>query len=133
MAQQYGRWKVIRPLSEGGQAHTYLVSEDGTDNKEVFVLKRLKNLERIQRFKEEVRACAELSHPNILRVVDHDYECQKPYLVSEFLSGGSLSKIDITSYPLVDRLRMFREICRAVGHAHTHNPTIIHRDLKPEI
>ena len=30
MAKQYGKWKVIRALSEGGQAHTYLVSEDGT-------------------------------------------------------------------------------------------------------
>jgi serine/threonine protein kinase len=132
MAQQYGKWKVIRALSEGGQAHTYLVSEDGTDNKDVFVLKRLKNLERIQRFKGEVRACAELSHPNILRVVDHDYEGQKPYLVSEYLPGGSLSKIDITSYPLVDRLRIFCEICRAVEHAHAHKPTIVHRDLKPD-
>jgi len=89
MAKQYGKWKVIRALSEGGQAHTYLVSEDGAEDKDGFVLKRLKNPERINRFKEEIRACADLSHPNILRVVDHDYECQKPYLVSEYLRGGS--------------------------------------------
>lgn len=132
MAQQYGKWRVIRALSEGGQAHTYLVSEAGTDDNDVFVLKRLKNLERIKRFKEEVRACAELSHPNILWLVDHDYECQKPYLVSEYLPGGSLSEADITGYPLVERLRMFSEICRAVGHAHSHKPTIVHRDLKPD-
>jgi serine/threonine protein kinase len=132
MAQQYGRWKVIRGLSEGGQAHTYLVSEGGTDDKQLFVLKRLKNPERIRRFKEEVRACVELSHPNILRVVDYDYESQKPYLVSEYLPGGPLSKVDITGYPLVERLRMFSEICRAVGHAHAHTPTIVHRDLKSE-
>lgn len=96
MAQQYGKWTVIRALSEGGQAHTYLASEDGTDNKDLFVLKRLKNPERIKRFKEEVRACVELSHANILRVVDHDYESQKPYLVSEYIPGGPLSKVDIT-------------------------------------
>ena len=44
MAKQYGKWKVIRALSEGGQAHTYLVSEDGAEDKDVFVLKRLKTL-----------------------------------------------------------------------------------------
>src|SRR5258708_2560077 len=132
MAQEYGKWKVIRALSEGGQAHTYLVAEDGASDEEIFVLNRLKNSNRIKRFKEEIRACAELSHPNILRVVDHNYESQKPYLVSEYLPGGSLSKVDITAYPLVERLRMFSEICCAVGHAHAHKPTIVHRDLKPD-
>jgi serine/threonine protein kinase len=132
MAQQYGKWKVLRALSEGGQAHTYLVSEVGTDDNKVFVLKRLKNLERVKRFKEEIRACLELSHPNILRIVGHDYESQKPYLVSEYLEGGPLAKVDITAYPLVQRLRMFSEICRAVGYAHMNKPMIIHRDLKPD-
>ena len=132
MAKQYGKWKVIRSLSEGGQAHTYLVSLDGSEDGEVFVLKRLKNLNRIERFKKEIRACFELSHRNILRIEDHDYENQKPYFVSEYLRGGSLGDVNITSYTLTERLETFSQICRAVGYAHQHSPTIVHRDLKPE-
>jgi len=131
VASEYGKWKVVRSLSQGNQGHTFLVSLDGSEDSEVFVLKRLIDPARIRRFEDEIRACLQLSHPNIVRVVDHDLTGNKPYLVSEYHPGGPLSAAQITTYPLIDRLRMFSTICRAVGCAHQHSPTIIHRDLKP--
>lgn len=131
MAPRYGKWIVIRPLERGGQAQTFLVQEEGADNGEYFVLKRL-NPNRIERGRAEIRACKELSHPNVLKYIDEDLEGDKPYLVTEYCSGGALSKLNIAEYSLLERLRMFLAICRGVGHAHSHTPPIIHRDLKPD-
>lgn len=131
MAQRYGKWRMIRPLKQGGQAQTFLVVEEGVENAEYFVLKRL-NPNRIERGRAEIRACAELSHPNVLRLIDAELESDKPYLVTEYCSGGSLSDVNIVEYPLIERLHMFSEICWGVGHAHSHTPPITHRDLKPD-
>jgi hypothetical protein len=54
LAQTYGHWHVIKSLSEGGQAHTFLVEREPSDGKHV--LKRLKNLNRVGRFRAEVTA-----------------------------------------------------------------------------
>src|ERR1044072_6569846 len=120
---------MVRPLGQGGQAHTYLVVEEGAEDGEPFVLKRL-GTDRIERARTELRAIQELAHPNIVRLVDDDLESDKPYIVMEYCSGGSLNDVNILEYPLIQRLHMFSAICRGVGHAHSHTPVITHRDLK---
>jgi len=87
LAEQYGKWKIISSLGERGQGHTFRVVEvleDGTEAKDSYVLKRLKQLGQLGRFQNEISACQKLSHPNILRIVDYELESAKPYLVSEF-------------------------------------------------
>jgi serine/threonine protein kinase len=131
VAQQYGKWKMVRPLDRGGQAHTYLVVEEGIENGEQFVLKRL-GVDRLDRARTELRAIEELSHPNVVKLKDHDLEGRKPYIVMEYCPGGSLQDANILGYPLLQRLRIFSAICRGVGHAHSHTPAITHRDIKPD-
>lgn len=135
MAEQYGKWKVVESLGEGGQGHTFRavkLLEDGAESKEAYVLKRLKTLDQARCFEDEISACQQLSHPNILKIVDYDLEGPKPYLVSEFCPGGSLGDIDVNTYTMAERLTMFSNICHAVGNAHSNKPRIIHRDLKPK-
>lgn len=55
MAQQYGKWKIVRPLQAGGQAHTYLVVDEGAEDSKYFVLKRL-GTDRLDRARAELRA-----------------------------------------------------------------------------
>jgi len=128
--KKFGKWNVVRTLRPGGEADTYIVVEEGVKPEKKFVLKAFRR-NRSKRIRNEVRACRELSHPNILRVVEDDQEHSPPYLVSEYCNGQSLDKVDILGYPLIERLRMFLVVCRAVGYAHSHDPTITHRDLKP--
>jgi serine/threonine protein kinase len=130
VAKRYGKWIDVRPLGHGGQGHTYLVKEEGAEDAEDFVLKRL-GTDRLDRARAELRAIEELSHPNIVRVIDDDLDSDKPYIVMEHCSGGSLNDVNVREYSLIERLRMFSAICRGVGHAHSHTPIIIHRDLKP--
>jgi serine/threonine protein kinase len=129
---KYGKWIIDRSLPEGGQAHTFVVYAEDDREKKPFVLKRLKNKERIGRFFVEIQAVRSLSHKNVLQVIDFDPEADRPYLVTEYCENGALSeKLELLSaMPLLERLRMFDQICEGVAHAHGHN--ITHRDLKPE-
>jgi serine/threonine protein kinase len=123
------RWQVVKDLREGGQAHTFLVSDLKTGG--LAVLKRLKNPNRLPRFEQEVAAIKSLDHPRVLRLLDANTAAPKPYLVSEHCELGSLEdqKAAILGLPLEDRLDLFAQICEGVAAA--HRADIIHRDLKP--
>jgi len=87
-----GRWEIVRALGEGGQAHTFLVQDSNSDSKTHFVLKRLKNPNRLDRFAIEVEAVRTLDHPNILHLIDFDLENEPYFLVTEYCEAGSLDK-----------------------------------------
>lgn len=125
----YGKWHSPISLSEGGQAHTFLVHTDSEPGIK-YVLKRLKNIGRLPRFQAEVEACMILDHLNIIRIVDHSFDAKRPYMVTEYCSKGPLADIDLAQFSLVDKLRLFWQICEGVAHAHEKG--ITHRDIKPE-
>jgi serine/threonine protein kinase len=129
-ARKYGRWEVTRDLDQGGQGWAYLVVEEGLADAGERVLKRLKNSNRINRFRREIEAGLRLSHPNIVRVIDSSPDTNPAYLVTEYCTRGALSPGAVTGKTLADRLAMFRSICLGVAHAHTQG--VVHRDLKPD-
>lgn len=126
------RWEIIRSLGEGGQAHTFLVKDLKGAGETPYVLKRLKNLKRLDRFKREIEAVRSLSHPHIVRLHDFNLDADKPYLITEFCPGGSLADAEHRYWDESPRVafQLFREVCEGVAHAHAQG--IIHRDLKPE-
>ena len=132
MSAVYGeRWQIIRPLVEGGQAHTFLAVDLKASGESQYVLKRLKNLGRIDRFETEVEAVRNLAHPNIVRLLDFDLTADKPYLVTEYCAGGALSAAspfwqDNPSAAFA----LFLDVCEAVKHAHSQG--VVHRDIKPD-
>jgi serine/threonine protein kinase len=139
--QVYGnRWEVVdpRPLGEGGQAQTFLVRDLTGDPEARFALKRLKNVDRIDRFENEIRAIQAVQHPNVLRPVDFSLVVTgrrgKPYLVTEYCSGGSLASNPARwSADPVETLELFAQICDGVSAAHRQpSGPIVHRDIKPE-
>lgn len=132
MAQIYGaRWEIDSPLCEGGQSHTYLVKDRKGADETRYVLKRLKNIERIDRFKREIEAIRNLAHENILKLIDFDLDAKKPFLVSEYCAGGSLPLAEAIWKESTEKaLKIFIDVCNGVLHAHNNN--IIHRDIKPE-
>jgi serine/threonine protein kinase len=134
MGQIYGeRWKIVESLGEGGQAQTFLVTDVRGQGEIRYVLKRLKNLTRIERFRNEVEAIRNLSHENIVSLIDFDLETERPYLVMEHCAGGSLSQAKpFWRESPVKALEIFQQICSGVAYAHNHEPPIIHRDLKPD-
>jgi len=87
--------------------------------------------EVIRRFAQERQILSRLDHPNIARLLDGgSTEDGRPYLVMEFIDGSPLlDYCEAQALGERERLGVFRTICAAVQHAHSH--LVIHRDLKP--
>ena len=123
-------WSDLEALGEGGQSWTYLARRSDGSDRYRYVLKRLKNKERLTRFEREINALKKLSHPGILRIVETANSKESPFYVAEYCEKGDLSKFDLSGKSLLDNLRLFRQVCGALAVA--HDAGIIPRDLKPQ-
>lgn len=84
-----------------------------------------------KRFAAEAVIAANLNHPNVLKVLDHNVSGQLVYLVMEFVRGQNLHKLITTRGRLTPRqtLSLLESICRGLAAAHAEE--IVHRDIKP--
>lgn len=122
-------WTIEDHLDQGGQGWAYRVRRTGGADDQLYVLKRLKNKDRLVRFNQEINALQKLYHPGILKIVATSSADEEPFYVAEYCENGNLGNFNLSSFTLLDKLELFREICEAVSAA--HNAQIIHRDLKP--
>ncbi len=88
--------------------------------------------EYVERFRREARAVAQLSHPNIVTVIDRGDEDGKQFIVFELVAGENLKELVERGGPLPVRrvLGLGLEIGRALAFAHAQG--LIHRDVKPQ-
>ncbi len=88
------------------------------------------DLDSTARFRREAQAIARMRHPNVLNVFDFGEFEGTPYMIVEYVEGGSLSP-RVKNGPL-DRdaaIAFLRGIGDALDYAHKHG--IVHRDVKP--
>src|SRR5437868_3225595 len=83
------------------------------------------------RFEREAQAVAALAHPNICRLFDYGEADGRPFMVLEYLSGGTLEDRLRAGTPLPDGETALIAGELAAGLAHAHSRDVVHRDLKP--
>src|SRR5580765_5685332 len=83
------------------------------------------------RFDREARAVAALAHPNICQLYDYGEEDGRPFMVLEYLGGGTLEARLAAGEPLSDNdtERIAGDVAEGLAHAHARG--LVHRDLKP--
>ncbi len=88
--------------------------------------------EYVERFRREARAVAQLTHPNIVTVIDRGEDEGRQYIVFEFVDGENLKELIVRSGPLPVRSAIELAIAVADGLAFAHEHGLVHRDVKPQ-
>ncbi len=130
--QSFDRYQLQEPLGEGGMATVYRAFDTRLERPVALKVIRTDyhaDPQFLKRFEREARALAQLNHPHIVQVLDVGEQQGIPFVVMEYLGGGTL-KARI-GRPLLPREAgaLLAPIARALAYA--HGLGIIHRDVKP--
>ncbi len=130
-----GRYEITELIGVGGMADVYKAN-DLLENRAVAV-KILKNEfadneDFVRRFRNESKAIAVLSHPNIVKVFDVGFSEKLQFIVMEYIDGITLKEFMEQQSVLKwkDTIHFIVQILKALQHAHDRG--IVHRDIKPQ-
>lgn len=130
-----GRYEIQEVIGVGGMAVVYKAYDNVEDR--TVAIKILKeefsdNEEFLRRFKNESKAIAVLSHPNIVKVYDVSFGDLLQYIVMEYIDGITLKQYieQEGSLPWKDAVHFIIQVLRGLQHAHDRG--IVHRDVKPQ-
>jgi serine/threonine-protein kinase len=128
------RYKIIKEIGRGGMAIVY--SARDTLLERTVALKMLRpeyksDAEFIDKFRQEARAVARLSHPNVVSIYDIVVDDERIYLVMEIVEGKTLKDIikERNKLSIAESLEIARQIAAALSVAHGNQ--IVHCDIKP--
>src|SRR5262249_53331865 len=128
-----GPYEVVAPIGAGGMGEVYRARDDRLARDvaiKVLPVLFTSDRDRVRRFEQEARAAGQLSHPNIVTVLDVGWQEGSPYVVCELLEGETLRERLANPLSIAAALGYALQI--ADGLAAAHEKGIIHRDLKPE-
>lgn len=130
-----GRYEIQEIIGVGGMSVVYKAYDNVDDR--IVAVKILKdefltNDEFVRRFKNESKAIALLSHPNIVKVYDVSFGEKLQYIVMEYVDGITLKEYIQKQNAITwnDALLFTTQILKALQHAHDRG--IVHRDVKPQ-
>jgi WD40 repeat protein/tRNA A-37 threonylcarbamoyl transferase component Bud32 len=135
IGQSLGRYHILEQLGEGGMATVYKAYDTRLERDVAIKVIRTDQfapavLERIlKRFEREAKSLARLTHPNIVHINDYGEHDSVPYLVMDFLPGGTLKGRMGKPMPWQDAVRLLIPIAKTLDFAHRQG--VIHRDVKP--
>lgn len=130
-----GRYEITELIGVGGMADVYKATDILEDR--VVAVKILKNEfadneEFVRRFRNESKAIAVLSHPNIVKIYDVGFTDKIQFIVMEYIDGITLKEFMEQQGVIKwkDCIHFIIQILRALQHAHDRG--IVHRDIKPQ-
>ncbi len=130
-----GPYRLVRELGRGGMGTVWLAERVDDSYRAQVAIKLVRggfaSEELARRFRAERQILADLHHPHVAALLDGgEAPDGTPYLVMEYIDGRPITEYAAAhALSLADRLRLFRQVCAAVQHA--HGSLVVHRDIKP--
>jgi serine/threonine protein kinase len=129
-----GPYRLLERLGEGGMGQVFKARHMGLDRVVALKVMRKEHMDdpdSVHRFHREIRAAAQLSHPNIVMAYDADEVDGTHFFVMEYVAGIDLGRLVQQSGPLAveqacDYIRQ-----AALGLQHALERGLVHRDIKP--
>lgn len=129
------RYRILKLLGSGGMAGVYLGEEPRLARKvaiKVMAPSLMMDPRMVERFRQEARSTARLSHPHIITIHEIDEREGLHYFVMSFVEGPTLDEVlkeASAPLPVSTVRRWLFQVAGALNHAHRSG--IVHRDVKP--
>ncbi|MGC1851959.1 MAG: protein kinase [Solirubrobacterales bacterium] len=130
-----GRYRLEAKLGSGGMSTVYLARDETLDRAvavKVMHREMSEQEDQLQRFRQEARAVAKLTHPNVVAVIDAGEDGGHPYIVFEYVKGETLKQRigRVGALDTQEAIAYAIEVARGLSVAHARN--MVHRDIKPQ-
>ena len=128
------RYQLQQRLGTGGMAQVYMARDLMLERPvAIKVLKKdfSANPSQRNRFRQEAKAAANLSHPNIVTVHDFGFHKGRLYIVMEYVPGKNLKEImnQYGRFTVEEAIPLIIQACNGIGYA--HRAGLVHCDIKP--
>ena len=130
-----GRYRLEAKLGSGGMSTVYLARDETLDRPvavKVMHREMSEQADQLERFRQEARAVAKLSHPNVVSVIDAGEDGGHPYIVFEYVEGETLKQriARVGALDVQEAIAYAIEVARGLTVAHARK--MVHRDIKPQ-
>ena len=130
-----GRYRITGRVARGGMATVYTAIDERLERTVALKIihpSQATNVHFVDRFTDEAKTIARLTHPNVVAVYDQGKHQGLPYLVMEYVQGRTLRELITQRRRLnaVEALAILEQMLAAIAAA--HRAGLVHRDVKPE-
>ncbi len=129
-----GRYELEKLVGSGGMSNVFRAHDrllERTVALKILHEQYTRDEDYVERFRREARAVAQLTHPNIVTVIDRGEQEGRQFIVFEYIDGENLKELSNRG-PLDAReaIRLSLQVARALSFAHERG--LVHRDVKPQ-